>query len=137
MELCLLGGPPTALAGDQLVAPFGEWAYDHRLDHAAFRNRRREVGQRLFLEPAPGLLGMRLDRRHRNVGKARSSARGRDRLRLARRVVARTGDQRLLTTRLAKQGSEPSPELAAGRGPGVLAFLGAHAAFLSFGKRPI
>src|SRR5690606_42102806 len=64
-------------------------------------------------------------------------ARGRDRLGPARRGVARGSDQRLLAARLAEQRPEAPPELAAGGGSGFLSFVGAHAAFLSFGRRPI
>ncbi len=42
MELRLLRSAPAALAGDQLVAPAGERADDHRLDHPALGDRQRQ-----------------------------------------------------------------------------------------------
>ena len=68
MQLRLLRGAPAAFAGDQLVAPAGERADDHRLDHAALGDRGGELVERGFVEMAARLLGMRLDRGHRQAG---------------------------------------------------------------------
>src|SRR5690606_14765810 len=61
MELRLLRGTPTALAGDELIAPTGERANDDRLDHAALGDRAGQLLERALVELAAGLLRMRLD----------------------------------------------------------------------------
>ena len=64
MELSLLGGAPSTLAGNELIAPFGERPNDHRLDYPACRDGCRELGERAGIEVAPRLIRMRLDRGH-------------------------------------------------------------------------
>jgi hypothetical protein len=70
MELCSLSGAPTALAGDQLITPLPQRADDDWLDDPALADRFCEFIQRLLVEVAPRLLGMRLDRCERKVGEA-------------------------------------------------------------------
>src|SRR4030095_5268530 len=58
----LLRRPPAPLAGDDLEA-VAVWPHDDRLDHAARFDRFGQLGERVLLEDAPGLVRMRLDAR--------------------------------------------------------------------------
>src|SRR3569833_3550919 len=69
MELCFLGGTPTALAGDQLIA-VSERADDDRLDHPARGDRGGELVERGLVEMPAWLIRVRLDRRNRDIGQA-------------------------------------------------------------------
>ena len=55
MQLCLLGGAPAALAGDQLIATAGNRPDDHRLNHPARGDRGSKFGQRIGVEVAARL----------------------------------------------------------------------------------
>src|SRR5690349_12237424 len=110
MQLRLLRGAPAALAGDQLVTPAGERADDHRLDHPALADRVGELVERGFVEVAPRLLGMRLDRGDGEAGEPFAALGRRDRLVVG--VDPRRRDQRLLAPRLAEQRAEAPAEPA-------------------------
>ena len=60
------GGPPAALAGDQLVAVAAR-AHEHRLEHADLADRVGERRERLLVEVLAGLETVRPDRRHREL----------------------------------------------------------------------
>src|SRR5690606_8022966 len=143
MELRLLRGAPAAFAGDELIAPAGERPNDNRLNNAAFGDRTGEFGERFLVETAARLIGMRLDRGDRETREALAGHDGRPVF--PGLVIARARDQRLFAPRLAEQRTESAAELAADGGtrigardwPGGDVVLGAHAAFLSCGRRPI
>ena len=59
MELCTLGRAPAALPGHQAIAPGALRRDDHRLNHPARGNRRRQFIQRGLVEVAARLAGQR------------------------------------------------------------------------------
>jgi hypothetical protein len=61
LETGLARSAPAALAGDQLVAAVRERPDDERLDHAGLGNRLGERRDRLGVEAAPRLVGVRPD----------------------------------------------------------------------------
>src|SRR5690606_4461789 len=137
MELSLLGGTPSALSGDQLVASVSQRADDHRLDYPALGDRLRELVERGFVEASAWLLGVRLDRRHRKTGKPVPAARWSGLRRYFVCGCAPADDQRLFASCFAEQGAQPASQAAALCRMRIGAFLGAHAAFLCCGRRPI
>ena len=56
----LLGRPPAALPGDDLVVARGQAAHRHRLDHAVDADGVRQIGQGLRIKALPGLIQSRL-----------------------------------------------------------------------------
>src|SRR5688572_2057977 len=113
MKLRLLGGAPAALARNQLVAPAGERADDHRLDDPARGDRGGELLERGLVEMTARLIRVRLDRGDRQAGEAVARLAGRRRRRsFAGPILAAVRDQRFLAPRLAEQRAQPAPQLA-------------------------
>ena len=99
MQLRTLRSPPAAFAGDQLEPPLPDRTHDDRLDDPARSDRFGQFGQRRFVKVAAGLIGIGIDERNRQLGKAGGC---RNRSRSLRRTAAH---QRLLAPRFAKQGT--------------------------------
>jgi hypothetical protein len=96
--------------------------------------RSRELFERGFVELAARLLGVRLDRRHGQAGEALARLLERQAVRFAR--FGRR-DERLFAARFAEEGAKPAAQPALGRMARIGAVVGAHAATLSLGRRPI
>src|SRR5690606_31538100 len=140
MELRLLRGAPAAFAGNQLVASAGERPDDDRLNDPALGDRLGELFERGLVELPPRLLGMRLDRGDRKAGEPLAASHRP--VRLAATVVGPRdvpfgGNQRLLAPRFPEQRPEAPSQAALGRSARLAPIVGAHAATLSFGSRPI
>src|SRR5690606_92633 len=135
MELRLLRGTPTALAGHELVAPAGKRTNDDRLDHAALGDRVGQLLERAFVELAAGLLGMRLDG---GDGQAREPFAADGGVpALAFGLLGARRNERFFAADLAQQRAKPPPQPAFRRRARIGAVFGAHAATLSLGRRPI